>query len=193
MFAAVETVTKADPVWESRRLNSDVAAKATARESVHAASPLKSSGRNVYNEHRRASMKDAPAFAPARREIAPLRTLPHKDRRRADGASGLTAALCGCFTWSSAPTRRMTQHQRHSPAKEPHLKPRCVLAVVGQGRHPTLPLAMRWFYFHPAARKGGCHSCHKSSGACPATIRKNEASCRPSSIGNYRALRKRTY
>src|SRR6266496_2909959 len=61
MLAAVETVTKADPVWESRRHNSDVAAKATARESVHAASPLKSSGRNVYNEPRRASMKDAPA------------------------------------------------------------------------------------------------------------------------------------
>src|ERR1700740_212515 len=56
MLAAVETVTKADPVWESRRHNSDVAAKATARESVHAASPLKSSGRNVYNEPRRASI-----------------------------------------------------------------------------------------------------------------------------------------
>src|SRR4030095_13367660 len=63
MLAAVETVTKADPVWESRRHNSDVAAKATARESVHAASPLKSSGRNVYNEPGRASVKDAPAFS----------------------------------------------------------------------------------------------------------------------------------
>jgi hypothetical protein len=40
MLAAVETVTKADPVWESRRHNSDVAAQATAGESVHAASPL---------------------------------------------------------------------------------------------------------------------------------------------------------
>jgi hypothetical protein len=50
MLAAVETVTKANPVWESRRHNSDVAAQATARESVHAASPLKSSGRNAYNE-----------------------------------------------------------------------------------------------------------------------------------------------
>src|SRR5438045_662739 len=50
MLAAVETVTKADPVWESRRHNSDVAAKATAGESIHAASPLRSSGRNVYNE-----------------------------------------------------------------------------------------------------------------------------------------------
>ena len=52
MLAAVETVTKADPVWESRGHKSDVAAQATARESVHAASPLKSSGRNVYNEQR---------------------------------------------------------------------------------------------------------------------------------------------
>jgi hypothetical protein len=41
MLAAVETVTKADPVWESRRHNSDVAAQATAGESVHAASLLK--------------------------------------------------------------------------------------------------------------------------------------------------------
>src|SRR5213075_709052 len=54
MLAAVETVAKADPVWSSRRHNSDVAAKTTARESVHAAAPLKSSGRNVYNEPRRA-------------------------------------------------------------------------------------------------------------------------------------------
>jgi hypothetical protein len=50
MLAAVETVTKADPVWESRRHNSDVAAQATADESVHAAFPLQSSGRNDYNE-----------------------------------------------------------------------------------------------------------------------------------------------
>jgi hypothetical protein len=50
MLAAVETVTKANPVWAPRRLNSDVAAQATAGESVHAASPLESSGRNVYNE-----------------------------------------------------------------------------------------------------------------------------------------------
>ena len=37
MLAAVETVTNADPVWGSRRHNSDVAAKATARESVRGA------------------------------------------------------------------------------------------------------------------------------------------------------------
>src|SRR5262245_8922019 len=42
MLSAVETVTKAHPVWPSRRHDSDVAAKATAGESVHAASPLES-------------------------------------------------------------------------------------------------------------------------------------------------------
>ena len=51
MLAAVEAVAKADPVWPSRRFNSDVAAQATTRESVHAPSPLKSSGRNVFNMH----------------------------------------------------------------------------------------------------------------------------------------------
>jgi hypothetical protein len=39
MLAAVETVTKADPVWASRRHNPDVAAQTTAGESVHAAFP----------------------------------------------------------------------------------------------------------------------------------------------------------
>jgi hypothetical protein len=43
MLAAVETVTKSDPIWETRRHNSDVAAQATAGESVHAESPPKSS------------------------------------------------------------------------------------------------------------------------------------------------------
>jgi hypothetical protein len=41
MLAAIETVTKADPVWGSRRHNSDIAAQATAGESVHAVSPLR--------------------------------------------------------------------------------------------------------------------------------------------------------
>src|SRR3546814_4123943 len=40
MLAAVETVTKADPVWASRRHKSDVAAQAAAGESLHAAPPL---------------------------------------------------------------------------------------------------------------------------------------------------------
>lgn len=39
MLAAVETMTKADPVWAARRHNSDVAAQATAGETVHAAYP----------------------------------------------------------------------------------------------------------------------------------------------------------
>ena len=37
MLAAVETVAKTDPVWVSRRHNSDIAAQATAGESVHTA------------------------------------------------------------------------------------------------------------------------------------------------------------
>ncbi|CAH2397193.1 conserved hypothetical protein [Mesorhizobium ventifaucium] len=53
MLAAVETMTNADPVWEPRRHYPDVAAQATASESVHAASPPKSSGRNGYNERHR--------------------------------------------------------------------------------------------------------------------------------------------
>src|SRR5690242_18767501 len=36
MLATVETVTKADPVWESGRHDSNLAAQATAGESVHA-------------------------------------------------------------------------------------------------------------------------------------------------------------
>src|SRR3546814_6687567 len=39
MLAAVETVTKADPVWKSRRHNPDVAAQAADGESIHATSP----------------------------------------------------------------------------------------------------------------------------------------------------------
>jgi hypothetical protein len=45
MLAAVETVADADPVWASRRHNSNVATQATAGESVHAAPPLKQAGR----------------------------------------------------------------------------------------------------------------------------------------------------
>jgi hypothetical protein len=47
MLAAVETVTEADPVRESRRHKSNVAAQATAGEAVHAgvSSDLKRSER----------------------------------------------------------------------------------------------------------------------------------------------------
>jgi len=62
MLAAAETVTNANPVWAPRRHNLNVAAKTTACKPVHAAPPLKSSCRNVYNEPRRASMKDASTF-----------------------------------------------------------------------------------------------------------------------------------
>ncbi|HPF27048.1 MAG TPA: hypothetical protein P5528_08660 [Steroidobacteraceae bacterium] len=41
MLAAVEAMTKADPVWQSRRRQLDFAAKATARVLIHYAAPLK--------------------------------------------------------------------------------------------------------------------------------------------------------
>ncbi len=39
MLTTVETVIKADPVWESRRHESHVAAQAAAHELVHVVSP----------------------------------------------------------------------------------------------------------------------------------------------------------
>jgi hypothetical protein len=48
MLAAIEAVAKADPVWPTRRHNSDVAAQATAREPVHAASPLKITRTEIF-------------------------------------------------------------------------------------------------------------------------------------------------
>jgi hypothetical protein len=59
MLAAVEAVTKADPVWASRRHKPNVAAQAAAGESVHAASSPRSSRQNVYYNPGHASMKDA--------------------------------------------------------------------------------------------------------------------------------------
>jgi hypothetical protein len=56
MLAAFETMAKADPVREPRRLDADIAAQATARILGHAAPPLKSGGREVYNEPGGASM-----------------------------------------------------------------------------------------------------------------------------------------
>jgi hypothetical protein len=53
MLTAIETVTQADPVWESRRHNADVAAQATARESVHAASPMSNGQRQRATVTRR--------------------------------------------------------------------------------------------------------------------------------------------
>jgi hypothetical protein len=45
-------VTEADPIREPRRHDSDVAAQAPARESVHVASPLKSSDRIIVASQR---------------------------------------------------------------------------------------------------------------------------------------------
>jgi hypothetical protein len=80
MLAAVETVTKADPVWESRRHNSDLAAQATAGESVHAASPRKSSGRNGYDEQHRHC--NCPLRAGTRRSSVAGRTAKGRHDRR---------------------------------------------------------------------------------------------------------------
>jgi hypothetical protein len=40
MLAAVETVTKAYPVWTSRCRDSDISAEAATRDPLHAASPF---------------------------------------------------------------------------------------------------------------------------------------------------------
>src|SRR5207248_5868058 len=61
VLAAVETVTKADPVRESRRLDSDVAAQAPAGEVVHAGSPLSLEphpGRSSDHERHHRSLVD---------------------------------------------------------------------------------------------------------------------------------------
>jgi hypothetical protein len=73
MLAAVETVTKADAVWEPRRHDSDVAAQATAGESVHglrlledqAASMFAANASNVHVEAR-------PLGGPPPEELRPL-------------------------------------------------------------------------------------------------------------------------
>jgi hypothetical protein len=52
VFAAIEAMTKSDPVWAPRRNNSNIAAKTTTRESIHTASPLESNSRDVRNEAR---------------------------------------------------------------------------------------------------------------------------------------------
>ncbi len=59
MLAAVEAVTKADAVRESRRHDSDIPAKATASESVHAAFPLSPAVRSAFDETCRAFMREA--------------------------------------------------------------------------------------------------------------------------------------
>src|SRR3546814_17242833 len=66
MLAAVETVTKADPVWKSRRHNPDVAAQAAAGESIHATSPPASSLTHSQNA------PPVPSTTPARNLAATL-------------------------------------------------------------------------------------------------------------------------
>ena len=95
VLAAVEAVTKSDPVWESRRRDSDVAAQATAGEAVHAASPLRSSDQNGYNArhcHRNESLRWAAASAKG--EPATQHNL-CKRKRRSDWAAADKIGCCG--------------------------------------------------------------------------------------------------
>jgi hypothetical protein len=50
VLAAIQAVTDADPIWHSRSRNSNAAAEASSGKSVHAASPSKSDGRDVYSQ-----------------------------------------------------------------------------------------------------------------------------------------------
>jgi hypothetical protein len=84
VFAAVETVAKANPVRGCRRHNSDIAAKATTRESVHAASPQGSSGQNERNALRLTGFSDS-------RAATRIMTLPCDDTMM-DG-------VVACFHW----------------------------------------------------------------------------------------------
>jgi hypothetical protein len=62
VLAAVETATKADPIWAARRHESNIAAQATARESVHAASPQENHAVGMCDvplKHRRAKQLGA--------------------------------------------------------------------------------------------------------------------------------------
>src|SRR5262245_27797339 len=78
MLAAVEAVTKADPVWASRRHNSHVAASATAGESVHAASPPRSASATA-----RAAQRDEAEEAEAGDdEIADVEAAGRRDQHR---------------------------------------------------------------------------------------------------------------
>jgi hypothetical protein len=49
VLAAIEAMAESDPIWQPRRHNSDLAAKAAARELVHIPHPLDSSRLNCCN------------------------------------------------------------------------------------------------------------------------------------------------
>ena len=50
MFAAVQTVTKPNPVRKANRYNTHLATRTTTREFFHAVCPLKSGGQKGYTE-----------------------------------------------------------------------------------------------------------------------------------------------
>jgi len=56
MFAAIETVANANPVWLTRRHKPNIATHATARVPIHAAPPQKFDKSKIYRESLGASM-----------------------------------------------------------------------------------------------------------------------------------------
>jgi hypothetical protein len=95
MLATVETVTNADAIRPPRRLDSHVAAQATTREPVHAASPMKSRGQNIYNE--------PIVIAIARARMAVASVNPHAGNIATDSAitsSGRSAEVASCRNFS---------------------------------------------------------------------------------------------
>jgi hypothetical protein len=80
MLAAVEAVTKTDPVGRSRRHDSDVAAQTTAGETVQLASPLgpEPHRRRLFDDerHRRSLV----VASPEARERGPKVILPRSSR-----------------------------------------------------------------------------------------------------------------
>jgi aspartate kinase len=105
MLAAVETVTKADPVRESRRHNSNIAAQAAAGESVHAASPPRSRERNVYNE------QHCPCNCPLREGASFSEAGDSSNSRRAFLQSGDIFGMGAAFIWRVALSIQAAPHQ----------------------------------------------------------------------------------
>ena len=145
MFAAVETVTKADPVWESRRHNSDVAAQATAGESVHAASPLKSSGRNglqrtALSLHCIALLADRPSSVLMPRLIdQPIAWFGTRDSASTRGASrpDPVAAAVALFERSPCRPRRRAWPGLATPRTGPQVAPPLPSVFGGRSALPA--------------------------------------------------------
>jgi hypothetical protein len=83
MLAAVETVTKADPVWESRRHNSHVAAQATAGESAPVYSPEFMAMEGVWKTTRKMTTHNTFFVTPDQRDAKLIATFNVFQRRPA--------------------------------------------------------------------------------------------------------------